>query len=390
MNGFDFATRTRVAYGIGRVKQLAEDVKSLTGGGDEAVLVTDPGLVKIGAAEEVLTALRAGGVEATLFSDVQSDPTSASIDAAAAVIRASNASCVIGLGGGSSMDVAKLASLVAGAEHPTEHYALMTNPFAPKTIKTIMVPTTSGTGAEVTSTVVFSNSEKRKVWGWDYDLAPDLAVLDPMLTVALPPHLTAATGLDALIHALEAVVGKRRNPMIEAVGLQAIRMISGSLLAAIREPGDLEARGRLSIGSMLAGMAIEQGGTGIAHCIGHALGTLARVHHGRAVAIAQYHAYEWNIAGNEAIHAAIAHAMGAVEKASASLEEQARAGAAFYRKLVDESGLRLSLVSEGLTPADAGRLAETMAAGENAPMRNNNCRYASEEDLVGFAERLLR
>jgi len=388
MSGFDFAVRTRVAYGVGRVKQLADDVKSLTGG-SKAVLVTDPGLVKVGVANEVLTALRDGGVEATLFSDVQSDPTSASIDAAAAVIRASNVSCVIGLGGGSAMDVAKLASLVAGAEHPTEHYALMANPFAPKTIKTIMVPTTSGTGAEVTSTVVFSNSEKRKVWGWDYDLAPDLAVLDPTLTVALPPHLTAATGLDALIHALEAVTGKRSNAMIEAVGLQAIRMISGSLLAAIREPGNLEARGQLGIGSMLAGMAIEQGGTGIAHCIGHALGTLARVHHGRAVAIALYHVYEWNIPGNEAILAEVARAMGAAGNASASLEEQARAGAAFYRKLVEESGLQLSLSAEGLTSADAGRLAETMASAENAPMRNNNCRYASDEDLVRLAEQLL-
>lgn len=389
MSGFDFAARTRVAYGVGRVKQLAEDVKSLTGGGNEAVLVTDPGLVKVGVADEVLAALREGGVEAVLFSDVQSDPTSASIDAAAEVIRASKASCVIGLGGGSAMDVAKLASLVAGAEHPTEHYALMANPFAPKTIKTIMVPTTSGTGAEVTSTVVFSNSEKRKVWGWDYDLAPDLAVLDPTLTVALPPHLTAATGLDALIHALEAVAGKRGNAMIEAVGLQAIRMISDSLLTAIREPGNLEARGRLSIGSMLAGMAIEQGGTGIAHCIGHALGTLARVHHGRAVAIALYHTYDWNIAGNEATLANIARAMGAVENASAGLEEQARAGAAFYRRLVEQSGLQLSLTDEGLTPADASRLAETMASAENAPMRNNNCRYASDEDLARFAEQLL-
>ncbi|XID93477.1 iron-containing alcohol dehydrogenase [Paenibacillaceae bacterium WGS1546] len=388
MNGFEFASRTRVAFGIGRIKRLAEDAIGL-GGGTEAVLVTDPGLVQVGVAEEVLAALRKGGVKATLFADVQSDPTSASIDAAAAVVRASNASCVIGLGGGSAMDVAKLASLVACAEHPTEHYALMANPFAPKTIKTIMVPTTSGTGAEVTSTVVFSNAEKRKVWGWDYDLAPDLAVLDPSLTVALPPHLTAATGLDALIHAVEAVAGRRSNAMIEAVGLQAIRMISGSLPAAIREPGDLEARGRLSVGSMLAGMAIEQGGTGIAHCIGHALGTLARVHHGRAVAIALYHAYDWNVAGNEAKFADIARAMGAVHNAASRPEEQARAGAAYYRKLVEESGLRLSLAEEGLTAADADRLAATMAAAENAPMRNNNCRYADEADLAGFAKRLL-
>ncbi|WP_239615019.1 iron-containing alcohol dehydrogenase [Cohnella mopanensis] len=388
MSDFDFQSRTRVVYGIGRSKQIAEDVRSVSGG-SSAILITDPGLVKVGVADEVMSSLRSQGVEVTLFSDVQSDPTSASIDEAAAVIRASGAACVIGLGGGSAMDVAKLASLVASAEYPTDHYALMANPFSPKRTTTIMIPTTSGTGAEMTSTVVFSNKEKRKVWGWDYDLAPDLAILDPTLTVALPPHLTAATGLDALIHALEAVAGKRGNAMIQAVGLQAIRMISGSLLKAVNHPQDLEARGQLSIGSMLAGMAIEQGGTGIAHCIGHALGTLARVHHGRAVAIALYHTYEWNIEGNEPIHAEIARAMGAVEEISSPIEEQARAGAAFYRDLVERSGLQLSLAAEGLTSADALRLAETMASSENAPMRNNNCRYATDEHLARFAGQLL-
>jgi alcohol dehydrogenase class IV len=386
---FDFQARTRVVYGNGRSRRIAEDIKSLSGG-THAVLITDPGLVKVGVAEEITSALREHGVEVTLFSNVQSDPTSASIDEAATVIRESNTHCVIGLGGGSAMDVAKLASLVAGVEHSTEHYALMANPFLPKQVKTIMIPTTAGTGAEMTSTVVFSNKEKRKVWGWDYDLAPDLALLDPTLTVALPPHLTAATGLDALIHSLEAVVGKRSNAMIQAIGLQGIRMIAESLIQAIRHPQDLEARGKLLIGSMLGGMAIEQGGTGIAHCIGHALGTMARVHHGRAVAIALYHTYEWNIEGNESIYAEIARAMGAVEMLSSSTEDQAHAGAAFYRKLVEETGLQLSVAGEGLLAADSSRLAETMAATENSPMRNNNCRYAEDEDLVRFAKLVLQ
>lgn len=389
MSAFDFQARTRVAYGIGRSKQIAVDVKSISGG-SHAVLITDPGLVKVGVADEIISSLRAQDVEVTLFSDVQSDPTSASIDEAAAVIRESNTRCVIGLGGGSAMDVAKLATQVAGAEYSSEHYALMANPFVPRQVKTIMIPTTSGTGAEMTSTVVFSNKEKRKVWGWDYDMAPDLAVLDPMLTVALPPHLTAATGLDALIHSLEAVAGKRRHAMIQAVGLQGIRMISDSVLQAIRNPQDLEARGKLMIGSMLGGMAIEQGGTGIAHCVGHALGTMARVHHGRAVAIALYHTYEWNIEGNESIYAEIARAMGATEMLSSSNVTQAHAGAAFYRKLVEESGLQLSLAGEGLTVADATQLAETMASTENSPMRGNNCRYAENEDLARFAKLVLQ
>jgi len=389
MNNFEFQMRTRVVFGAGRSQDVGEDVKALSST-SHAVLVTDPGLVQLGKADEIAAALRKRHVDVTIFSNVQSDPTSASIDEAAAVIRETGTSCVIGLGGGSAMDVAKLASLVAGDAHPTEHYALMANPFAPKRIKTIMIPTTSGTGAEVTSTVVFSNREKVKVWGWDPDLAPDLAVLDPALTCELPPHLTAATGLDALIHAMEAVTGKRSNPMIEAFGLQAIRMISAHLLKAIEHPHDLDARGQLSVGAMLAGMAIEQGGTGIAHCIGHALGTLARVHHGRAVAIALYHAYEWNVEGNEAIYAEIAKAMGAATDGTASLAAQANAGARRFQKLVEDAGLKLSLQDDGLTVQDADRFAAVMASEENAPMRNNNCRYASEEDLARFAAAILR
>lgn len=387
MTAFDVAIRTQVSFGIGRSRQVGEDVKRLSGQG-KAVLVTDPGLVQAGVAGDVVDALRESGVEAELFAEVQSDPTSDSIDRAADIIRQSGAACVIGLGGGSAMDVAKMAAMVAGDRHPAEHYALMAHPFAPKRVATIMIPTTSGTGAEVTSTVVFSTAEKRKVWGWDRDLAPDLAILDPALTVKLPPHLTAATGLDALVHAMEAAAGKRRNPVIHGLGMKAIQLISRHLLQAIREPGDLEARGSLSVGAMLAGLAIEQGGTGIAHCIGHALGTLARIHHGRAVAIALYHAYAWNVEAAVEVHAEIARALG-VHDTWQDERALAYAGAEAFARLVESTGLNLSLKDDGLSLADQDRLVEVMQSVENAPMRQNNCRDSTTEDLRRLAEAIL-
>ncbi|NRF92334.1 iron-containing alcohol dehydrogenase [Paenibacillus frigoriresistens] len=387
MNGFEFQAKTKVAFGIGRSKQIADDVKALSRT-YKVVLVTDPGLVQLGVPEPILRALRDGAIEAHLFSDVQSDPSSTSIDQAAAMIRVSGADCVIGLGGGSAMDVAKMAALVAGDVHSAEHYALMANSFQPKQVKSIMIPTTSGTGAEVTSTVVFSTTEKRKVWGWDADMGPDLAVLDPTLTALLPPHLTAATGLDAIVHAIEAVAGKRSNAMIRALSLEAIRLLGQSLLTAVKEPANLQARGDLSLGAMLAGMAIEQGGTGIAHCIGHALGTLGRVHHGRAVAIALYDTYDWNIEANVPAHADIARALGVIDQGQDDLA-LAGAGAARFRQLVEESGLQLSLAGEGLSVADADRFADIMQAEENAPMRNNNCRASSTGELSQFAHNIL-
>lgn len=385
---FEFHLRTKVCYGAGRSERIAEDVKAL-GCGDRVVLVTDPGLVRLGLADSIASSLRSGGLEVVMFDGVQSDPTAASIDAAADLIRAADAGCVVGLGGGSAMDVAKMASLVAGAEHPAEHYALLANPFARRQAATVMIPTTSGTGAEVTSTVVFTNAAGRKVWGWDPQLVPDLAVLDPRLTAALPETLTAATGLDALVHAIEATAGRRSQPMVRAVGLQAIRLISENLPRALERPDDLDARGALCIGAMLAGLAIEQGGTGLAHCIGHALGTLARVHHGRAVAIALYHCYNWNIIGHERIHAEIARAMGAAPSGGGTDEDWAYAGAECFRRLVTDTGLNLNLEGDGLSAADAPRFAEVMASPENAPMRNNNCRYAEDEDLARFAGAIL-
>jgi len=388
VNAFEYGLKTKVSFGVDRVRRLAEDVKEWSGD-HRAVLITDPGLVRLGIADRIASLLTDGGVETVLFSNVESDPSSASVDAAAAVIREARARCVVGLGGGSAMDVAKLAALVAGAEHPAEHYALMANPFPRKRTVAIMIPTTSGTGAEVTSTVVFSTAEKRKVWGWDPQLAADLAVLDPVLTADLPPALTAATGLDALVHAIEAVTGRRSDPMIKAYGLQAVRLISANLPRALENPRDLEARGQLSVGSMLAGLAIEQGGTGIAHCIGHALGTLARIHHGRAVAAALYHAYAWNMEGHEPAFADIARAMNVPVAGGADEAEWAMAGCEFYRGLVERSGLDLSLRGDGLSVEDAPRLAEVMASAENEPMRSNNCRYASDEDLLRLAEALL-
>lgn len=386
-NSFEFIPKTQIAFGIDRSLQIGTDVKRISGH-NKAVLITDPGVMKVGLSHIIVKALEKEEVETIVFSNVQSDPTAASIDEAAELIRQSGAKCVIGLGGGSAMDVAKMASLVAGAEHPTMNYALMAHPFAPKSIKSIMIPTTSGTGAEVTSTVVFSTDEKRKVWGWDADMAPELAILEPKFTVALPDFLTAATTLDALVHSIEACAGKRSNPFIEALSLQSIRLITNHFETALQNPADLEARGNLALAATLAGMAIEQGGTGIAHCIGHALGTLGRIHHGRAVSIALTAAYAWNAEEATKIHAEIARALG-VKEAGLTEEELALAGADAFNKLVEKSGLKISLQDDGLSPADIDRLVEIAFSEENEPMRLNNCRVATKEEMKEFASKIL-
>ncbi len=384
---FEFGIKTKIICGEDKYKELGRVIKNETDS-NKAVIITDKGVIAVGLVNLVEKALDESNIEYRVFSDLESDPSVTSIDLAAQVIRDFHADCVIGIGGGSAMDVAKMASLVAVGEESASHYELMANPFPKKNIKSIMIPTTSGTGAEVTSTVVFSNLDKRKVWGWDEQMAPDVAILDPLFTAGLPPHLTAATTLDALIHAIEACTGKRSNPMIEAYGLKSIELISGNLERVLKNPSDLEGRAALSLGAMLAGGAIENGGTGIAHCIGHAIGTVGRIHHGRAVTIAMNATYRWNVESNITMYAKVARAMGLTTEGR-SEEEVAYAGADRYIELVNSSGIHTSLKEDGLGLKDMELLVETMLSEENQPMRTNNCRFAFENDLKIFARGIL-
>lgn len=388
MNAHSFHVPSQVVYGAGKASSLDAIVLELSSTGN-VVLISDKALVGLGVVAQVEASLSENGLNTFVYDDVESNPTFANIDGAAALIRQTNSDVVIGVGGGSPLDVAKTASLVAGDVFGAEHYALMANPFPAKTVKTIAIPTTAGTGAEVTSTTIYSDTAHRKLWAWDQAMVPELAVLDPNLTTKLPPFLTAATGLDAMIHAFEAITGQATNPFIEAQGLHAIRLVAENLPQVLADPEDIEARGHLLIASTLAGIAIEHGGTGLAHNLGHALSTVGRLHHGRAVAVGLYHTYEWNLESDRVvIFAKIARALGVVGTFE-SEKELALAGASTYRQLVLDSPIELDLTADGLTSEDMNHLTTTCLAEENQPMRENNCRYASDGEIRHFTKQLL-
>ena len=185
---------------------------------------------------------------------------------------------------------------MATASMGVEHYALGANPL-PGHRPMVAIPTTAGTGAEVTRTCIVTDRDGRKVWTWGDELLPDLVVLDPASTVTMPSHVTAATGLDAFVHAIEAVSGRRSTALVTAPALHALRLVLDHLPIAVTQPDDLDARQAMQEAAFLAGLAIDGGGTGIAHSIGHALGTLAHVPHGVAVAIGLAAALEWNVDG---------------------------------------------------------------------------------------------
>jgi alcohol dehydrogenase class IV len=251
-----------------------------------------------------------------------------------------------------------------------------------------MLPTTAGTGSEVTRTAVFTGLDRRKVWAWGNELAADLVILDPELTLTLPKSMTAATGLDAMVHAIEACTVKSSNPLVQAFGLHAIRLGTQNLKRSIARPEDLDARGKLLMASTLAGMAIDATGTGIAHAIGHALGTVAGIHHGRAAALALDVVFLKNAGAAPGIHSEIALALG-VQEENETVETYARMGAAAFRDIIRHTGIEISLKPDGLTDSDLNRLVDTIHSDENKPMCENNCYTAGNADIRNFARQLL-
>lgn len=377
------------SFGVDRVAGLPRDVTALAGAGARVLLVTDGGLMATGLPAAVAGPLAAAGCTVEVFHDVRSDPGAASIDAAAARARAMAADVVIGLGGGSALDVAKLAACVAVGSHPAEAYAVMARALPDRPIRKIMIPTTSGTGAEMTRTAVFGVGDGRKVWAWGEPLKADLALLDPTLTRGLPAALTAATGLDALVHAIEAFTHRRATPVAQGVALQAVRLLAGSLERAVSEPGDIDARGRMAVGSALAGMAIDACGTGIAHAFGHALGTLAHVHHGRAVALAMRMALPDACARRPDLYAPVAMALGVDPRSVGDERGMAVAGARRFEALLRAVGLPVRLAGDGLGGADLERLLSLVSAPENLPMVRADVIERDAAALAALGETIL-
>lgn len=383
---FTMSPNPTIACGLDRTERLAKDVAHLAGDGAPALLVADPGLGQI--VEHVEGLLKAGGSKVSLFIDIRSDPLAQQIDAAAERARSSGSKVVVAVGGGSTLDSAKLAAACAVSGQPASHYQLAQNPLPEKPLPTICLPTTAGTGSEATRVSVYTLETGEKVWAWGDALRPALSILDPKLTVGLPPHLTAATGVDALVHAIEAMTIRRANIMNDGVCLQAIRLVVQYLPRAVVQGDDLAARQAMQIAACLAGQAIDNSGTGIAHAIGHALGAIGHVHHGRAVGLSLRAAIGWNAEAGIERHAQVAQAMGVPSEGRAAKDVAKDLAPAFDTFLRDVR-LKISLEDDGLSAADMERLAITSMAPENKAMRDSNIREISLEDARHFAKLIL-
>jgi alcohol dehydrogenase len=283
---FEMVLRNRVLFGVGAIERLSEVVAAA--GGSRVFVVTDPGVQRSGIIDHVLAMLARDAIETGLFADVEPNPGAATVERGAAALRAFglDGTFVVPIGGGSAMDTSKALSLRATNDRSVwdlEYDGPNLTPGRPL----IAVPTTAGTGAETNSFgVITDETYDRKGYVGHPSLLPVTTILDPALTVGLPPAATAATGIDAMTHSLESLLSANPNPFAEATALGVIRTVGAWLRQAVADGFDLEARSQMLLASHLAGVGQASGtGVGLVHAFGHSIGTRGKLAHGTALAV---------------------------------------------------------------------------------------------------------
>ena len=284
MPPFTFNTSRSVRFGAGLILQLGEMTRSEIG--CRVLLVTDTGMLATGLVDQVQVILANAGVDVTVFSDVVADPPEAVVLAATEAAKVADVDAVIGFGGGSSLDVAKLVAVLAMDNQSLKDIYGVGNITGGR-LPLILIPTTSGTGSEVTPISILTTGKSEKMGVVSPVLIPDIALLDPELTLGLPAHVTAATGIDAMVHAIEAYASTsaNNNPISKVLAKQALRLMGAALETAVHKPRDIEARSDMLLGSLLAGQAFANSPVAAVHALAYPIGGHYKVPHGLSNAL---------------------------------------------------------------------------------------------------------
>ncbi len=342
-----------------------------------AALVIDGFLAGSGLADTIAASLAESGIGTKIFSDFAGEPKLVHVRAATEAVK--GADLVIGVGGGSALDIAKIAACCAASGKDAMHYALAANPLPKHPLKKIMVPTTAGTGSETSATNIFAGPEGKKLWIWGAETKADLVILDPALTTTLPANLTAWCGMDAFIHAFEAATNRNAHAGGKFYAHEALRLLTSALETAVKQPDNLEARGKVLLGSCYAGIAIDNCGTAIAHNVSHAMAGLAPVHHGLATALGFEATISWLVEADTVDLHAAARASGLADAAALP---------AFITGLMDRVDIVRALPA-AFSAFDGHALATEMKAPENQPMRRSTIRDVDDADIDHFAATIM-
>jgi alcohol dehydrogenase len=372
MQSFDYSQRTRFVFGAGKLDQLGKLAREL--GASRVLLVSDAGVVQAGHFARGRERLEEAGLVTAAFHDLQENPTTRHVESGLMVARDFRPDLLVGLGGGSSMDCAKGINFLYSCGGQMKDYwgvGKATGPLLPM----IAVPTTAGTGSEAQSFALISDAETHvKMACGDPRAACRIALLDPELTLTQPPRVTALTGVDALTHALETLVTRRRTAVSLAFSRQAWQLIANSLRLVIERPEDLEARGCMQLGAAMAGMAIEASMLGAAHALANPLTARFQIAHGQAVGLMLPHVIRFN--GQEASTQA-AYRQAALDIGLAS-DEASESLARWITEQLTLAGLKTRLDELQVPPEAIGELAQDAARQWTASF---NPRAVDEENL---------
>lgn len=379
---FEFQIRTRIVYGPGLIKEIGFEAEKI--GGTRAVIVTDKVLRRTGLIDRVAHGL--GGSKVALvgvFDEVPPNSEVGVVERGAAFAREMKGDLLIAVGGGSVIDTAKGMNVIlseGGSLLDYEGVGLLTRPLGPF----IAIPTTAGTGSEVTiAAVIKDDAQGIKLEFSSPFLMPNVAILDPEMTLTLPPGLTAATGMDALTHAIEAYVSPFAEPVSDALALHAIKMTAANLRQAVHHGDDIEARGNMLLAATIAGISFSNALCGIVHAMAHACGGRFSVPHGVANSILLPYGMEFNLEVAAPRLAGVAAALG-VETKGLNDETAARAGIAAVRQLSQDCGLPQHLRQVGVEKSGFSQLVQD-ALGD--AMMISNPRPAEAEELMMLYEK---
>lgn len=384
LQSFSITQPTEIHFGAGLVKSIPEILSKI--GGKKPLLVIDPGLIAAGLDKNIRSPLQESGIEFTLYDHIDPEPGLRLADSGTKLARDTGCDCVIGVGGGSAMDVAKAISiLLTNGGQAVDYLGIdkIDKPGVPK----IMIPTSAGTGAEVTFTAVFINEETGSKGGMNGDpLYPDVAVLDPELTLSLPPQVTATTGIDALTHALEAYTSIQAHPISEMYSTKAITLIAENIRAAYADGRNIRARTNMLLGSLLGGKALAIAGVGLVHAMAYPLGGMFGIAHGLANAVLLPFVTRYNLIGNLEKHARLASMLGQ-DVQGLSLRDAAEVTVEELHLLNRDLGIPSSLQTLAI-PSDKLHEMADIALTVARPV-DNNPRQPSRDDIVAIYQQAM-
>lgn len=376
-----FRTAETLVTGSGSISKIGEEAKKLNA--TKVIIITDKVIRQTGLLSKVINPLEEAGLATDIIDDVVPEPPFENLEQMITQIEGKGYDLLVGVGGGSALDIAKVLSIMLTNNEDVRDLVgieKVKNPGVP----TILVPTTSGTGSEVTYNAIFTDiRDKVKKGIVSPYLLPKVAIVDPELTLTVPPSVTAATGMDALVHAVESYTAIRAGELTDGIALQAIKLISRSIRKAVYNGKDLKAREDMAMGSLLAGISLGNAGVGAVHALAYPLGGKFKVPHGVANSLLLPFVMKYNAVADLEKFAEVAKAMGE-NVDGLSLREAADRAVQALAQLSKDVGIPSSLKEVGVTASDISDLAEE--ASKIDRLLNNNPRWLTVKEIKKIYE----